>query len=188
MKNEVTNPVSGGIPNFITHIRERQYTIWPTNVGNHWVVIIIRTAPLTAEHRDAGEPDKTLVTHIAVVDPAKHRKTIDLVHQRMQLFLEYHDFVIADDSRTEIWIPKQRDGWSCGIRVYHVITVMLERIKHEVLAKSSKRPSSIWAPLSKYFQPAKVRLELIGLLADTAAQAVGKGKYAAKVSLVPSGA
>lgn len=180
MKKEITNPVSG-VSNFITHMRERQYTIWPTNVGKHWVVIIVRTEPLTAK------PDRSLVTHIAVVDPAKHQKTVELVHRRLREFLEYHDFVIADDSRTEIWIPRQRDSWSCGIHVYNVIKVMIQRIKHEVLSEySSEYSSGIWAPLKRDFQPPKVRLELLGLLAVTAAQALTKSEYNVELSLVLS--
>lgn len=178
MKKEITNPVSG-VPTFLTHMHERQYTIWPTNVGNHWVVIIVRTEPLTG-----GEPEqKTLVTHIAVVDPARHRKTVELVHQRVKEFLEYHDFVIADGSRTEIWTPKQRDSWSCGIHVYNVIKVMIERIETRVLGDSSECSSVVWAPLSKDFQPHEVRLELTGLLAAAAAQTLGQSKYSARVSV-----
>jgi len=183
MKEEITNPVSGDTT-FLTRIHERQYTIWPTNVGNHWAVIIIRTQPMAAMQSDGGEPQhQTLVTNIAVVDPAKHQKTVNLLFQRVKEFLEYHDFVIANDSRTEIWTPKQRDNWSCGIHVYNIIKVMVERIQAVVLHNPSKYSSDIWAPLSKDFQPPKVRLELIGLLAAAAVQTLAKSTISAKVSL-----
>lgn len=179
MKNDIIDPIVGD-PDFVTRIRERQYTIWPTNVGNHWVVIIIRTAPKSVN--DEPTPHRR-VSHIAVVDPARHEKTINLVHQRIRLFLEHHLFTIDDNSRTSIWLPKQRDSWSCGVVAYNIAKVMIKRIKKTVLTSSPGFYSNdIWGPMSGDFQPSKVRLELVGLLAVVA---LTKEKSAVKITTVP---
>lgn len=129
-------------------------------------LIFIRTE--LAKLGDSLE-DHNRVSQISVIHPAKHKPSTKLIYDRLRDLLEYYGFEVAAEVQQDIWTPKQDDNWSCGLHVYDTIRVLTERIATIILkGRPNGYSETLWDALSGIFEPEKVRLELMGVLASCA--------------------
>jgi hypothetical protein len=86
--------------------------------------------------------------------------------------------------RKDIWFPTQLDGFTCGLRQYEILRVMVERLneRYHLHGVDDLYHESLWAPMSGDFQPSKVRQLMMGICASRAMKHLD---YKARLSVTP---
>ncbi|KAI1100021.1 hypothetical protein F4804DRAFT_320095 [Jackrogersella minutella] len=157
---------------FFESFGRTEYTLWPINVdNNHWELAIIRKGRRAGNGKDSGF---NRVLQVALVDSwrdtsASQRKK--MIERRMRRFFESRNFTFASNCQREMWVPWQRDDWSCGLRTYRTARQVMDRIVRTLEDKVTYH-ERLWAPVSGWFNPDYVRWEMIGLNAYEAVKSM----------------
>ncbi|KAI1464167.1 uncharacterized protein F4812DRAFT_443650 [Daldinia caldariorum] len=183
-------------------ILRKPYTFWPIdacNKGPHrWVVAVIYLRQSWEATEDVEET-YDMLHEIAVIDPQSHldeQRTADnVVLPRVISILEmlgvenYKEIKLPID----VWVPPLHEPdeergtaggtWSSGLRVFSIIREIIDRMTWCY----SKRPKrydheALWGDLSGYFNPDRVRTEMMGLAAMACHRVLG---YITRVGIEP---
>lgn len=160
-------------PDFFRRISTRQFTLWLINTGEHWVAIVL--------HVQDGQ-----VVNYAINEPGRRPVLINLVDTRLRRLLNIGGITIvpAQDQMKDIWFPTQLDGFTCGLRTYEILRVMIERIneRYHIHGIADLYDDSLWNAMSGDFQPSKVRQLMMGIVA---CRAMKHQDYKARLSVTP---
>lgn len=102
----------------------------------------------------------SVIDHVIIADPSNPNQSeweSDLVWRRLQaIFKPSRGFVFQNAEPDYVWFPTQYDPYSCGLRTYEIMRVLLERINeaYHVGAPGGFHPN-IWHDLSVDCQPGK---------------------------------
>lgn len=133
---------------FFRWISNRQFTLWLANTGEHWVLIVL--------HVQGAQ-----VVNYAINESSRRPVLIDLKDYRLRRLLAIGGIAIlpAKHQRRDIWFPTQLDGFTCGLRTYEILRVMIERINERYCLRGVDNlyDDSLWNAMSGDFQPSKVR-------------------------------
>lgn len=126
------------------------------------------------------------VVDYAINETGRRPELINLVDDRLRRLLEIGgiDMIPAQDERKDVWFPTQLDGFTCGLRQYEILRVMVERIneRYHLHGVDKLYDESLWGPMSGDFQPSKVRQLMMGICACRAMKHLG---YKARLSVTP---
>lgn len=160
-------------PGFFGRISSRQFTLWLINTGEHWVSIVL--------HVQGGQ-----IVNYAINEPGRRPEIIDRVDARLRHLLQIEGVTIVPERHEikDIWFPTQLDGFTCGLRTYEILRVMLERIneRYHLHGVDNMYDDSLWSPMSGDFQPNKVRQQMMGIVA---CRAMKHQDYKARLSVTP---
>ncbi|KAI1137672.1 hypothetical protein F5Y05DRAFT_387939 [Hypoxylon sp. FL0543] len=135
-----------------------EWTLWPINYGgNHWELVVI--------HKEQVNGEWSHVLQLAIIDAWKNdsdRRRREFVDTRVRRLLRHFDFTFAKNFEREVWVPWQKDFWSCGLRTYWSARQIVERIL-KLEEDGLNYDEEVWSPLSGWFNPDFVRWEMIGL-------------------------
>ncbi|KAK7946811.1 uncharacterized protein PG986_011132 [Apiospora aurea] len=150
---------------FLTH----EYTVFNWNTGGHWGSSLI--------HMQRGADGRyTHVLHIGVVDPLQKPGIVRHVHLRLRgmLGLLGCTFAASDVERT-LWVPEQRDSYSCGIITAYINQLLIERIADQYMPSGPQQydDAALWRPGSERFNPREFQGHLTGLVAVELMRATG---------------
>lgn len=160
-------------PDFFRRISNRQFTLWLINTGGHWASIVL--------HVQGGQ-----VVDYAINDSERRPVLINLVDNRLRRLLAIGGITIvpAQHQIKDIWFPTQLDGFTCGLRTYEILRVMIERIneRYHLHGVDNLYDDNLWAAMSGDFQPSKVRQLMMGIVA---CRAMKHQDYKARLSVTP---
>ncbi|KAG6355919.1 hypothetical protein INS49_015303 [Diaporthe citri] len=160
-------------PDFFKRISNRQFTFWLINTGVHWASIVL--------HVEDGQ-----VVHYAINEPGKNPVLINIVDNRLRQLLTIGGIAILPASYQikDVWFPTQLDGFSCGLRTYEILRVMIERVneRYHLHGVVNLYDESLWDAMSGDFQPSKVRQLMMGIVA---CRAMKHQDYKARLSVTP---
>ncbi|KAI0100733.1 hypothetical protein GGR51DRAFT_575220 [Nemania sp. FL0031] len=149
------------------------YHLWPVNTGGHWEVIFI------VLEKTGNDPDTySRVFGYAVVDPLVSGGKADdysevnarskFINTRLnEIFQDSHSTTQRPnffECERNIWVPKQSDNWSSGLRAIDFIWEILRRIQ-DMETSGLRNLESLFRPMRPYFNPEYVRLEAAGAIA-----------------------
>ncbi|KAH9897180.1 hypothetical protein F4778DRAFT_783287 [Xylariomycetidae sp. FL2044] len=158
---------------FFAALKSARWTLWPINTnGNHWMCVVLELAQTVA----TGLYDR--VVAYAIVDGFRNTKNRDFFLQRVVRVLERDGITVPRNAQRQIWSPRQPDGYTCGLRTTHFMWEMMNRMSGVVLGE--KADQELWMPMSGYFDPDHVRLQMAGYIA---AWGLRDLKYKARVSI-----
>lgn len=171
-------------PRFFEEIRRHYFTIWPINVELHWVAIVLHVFPAPDSSPDSSPGKPRHVVNAVVADPERDPRTTGFVWSRLLRVLSpERGFRFPSAAPQPLWYPRQTDGYTCGLRAYEIMRVLLARINEaELRAAPEGRWEGVWADLGCDFQPDKVRAEMIGVVAVEALRGQGWG---ARLAVAP---
>lgn len=160
-------------PDFFRRISSHRFTLWLINTGEHWVSIVL--------HVQAGQ-----VVNYAINEPGRRPALINLVDSRLRRLLAIGGVAIVPtlNQIKDVWFPTQLDGFTCGLRIYEILRVMVERVneRYHLHGVDNLYDDSLWAPMSGDFQPSKVRQLMMGIVA---CRAMKHQDYKARLSVTP---
>ncbi|KAI3390925.1 hypothetical protein diail_8340, partial [Diaporthe ilicicola] len=160
-------------PDFFRRITNRQFTLWLINTGEHWVSILL--------HVQGGQ-----VVDYAINESGRRPFLIHLIDNRLRRLLALGGVNIlpTPGQRKDVWFPTQLDGFTCGLRAYEILRVMIERIneRYHLHGVDDLYDDSLWDPMSGDFQPSKVRQLMMGICA---CRAMKHQDYRARLSVTP---
>lgn len=160
-------------PDFFSRIKSREFTLWLVNTGGHWVSIIL--------HVQGGK-----VVNYAIIEPERVPDVINLVDGRLRRLLAIGgvEMIPSISQIKDIWFPTQQDGFSCGLRTYEILRVMIERIneRYHLHGVDKIYDESLWDAMSGDFQPNKVRQLMMGIVA---CRAMKHQDYKARLTVTP---
>lgn len=160
-------------PDFFKRISDCQFTLWLINTGEHWASIVL--------HVEEGQ-----VVHYAINESGRRPALINLVDNRLRRLLAIGGIAIlpAQYQIKDIWFPTQLDGFTCGLRTYEILRVMIERIneRYHLHGVDDLYDESLWDAMSGDFQPSKVRQLMMGIVA---CRAMKHQDYKARLSVTP---
>lgn len=158
---------------FFRRISNRQFTLWLANTGEHWVSLAL--------HVQGGQ-----VVNYAINESGRRPVLINLIDDRLRRLLAIGGIAIlpARHQRRDIWFPTQLDGFTCGLRTYEILRVMIERINERYCLHGVNNlyDDSLWNAMSGDFQPSKVRQLMMGIVA---CRAMKHQAYKARLSVTP---
>lgn len=158
---------------FFRRISNRQFTLWLINTGEHWASIML--------HVQGGQ-----VVDYAINESGRRPVLINLIDTRLRRLLAIGGIAIipAQHQRKDIWFPTQLDGFTCGLRTYEILRVMIERIneRYHLHGVDNLYDDSLWSAMSGDFQPSKVRQLMMGIVA---CRAMKHQDYKARISVTP---
>ncbi|KAK8068176.1 hypothetical protein PG996_007288 [Apiospora saccharicola] len=141
---------------------EHEYTIFNWNTGYHWGTSLIH---MRADNRGIFNR----VAQIAVMDPMHDTGTASFVHARLRGVLERLGCSFIRNAKIErtFWLPRQQDGYSCGLVTAYTNRLLMERIANLYLPSGPKQydEKAMWFPAREYFNPYEFQAELMGLVA-----------------------
>ncbi|KAL2279911.1 hypothetical protein FJTKL_13061 [Diaporthe vaccinii] len=160
-------------PDFFRRIGGRQFTLWLINTGGHWASIVLHVQGCQ-------------VVDYAINDSERRSVLINLVDKRLRRLLAIGGITIvpAQHQIKDIWFPTQLDGFTCGLRTYEILRVVIERIneRYHLHGVNNLYDDSLWAAMSGDFQPSKVRQLMMGIVA---CRAMKHQDYKARLSVTP---
>ncbi|KAK6856681.1 hypothetical protein PG995_006868 [Apiospora arundinis] len=140
---------------------ENEYTLFNWNTGGHWGTCLI--------HMETDADNRyTHVVQIGVMDSFQEDSTMVWVHQRMRAILEFLGCTFASGNiERTFWLPRQRDGYSCGLVTAYTNRLLIERISDFYLPSGPQEydDESLWRPAREHFDPFQFQGELSGLCA-----------------------
>ncbi|OTA99615.1 hypothetical protein M426DRAFT_27364 [Hypoxylon sp. CI-4A] len=164
---------------YFAPFKQKEYTLWPVNcIGKHWILAVIRKTKV-----DKLGNDWDRVAQISLIDSyrdsAGSRERKNLVSERIRGLLSARGFTFAPGCERIVWTPWQRDGWSCGLRVFWAAKQILGRIL-SFAEDQIEYSEALWDDLSGWFDPDATRWEMVGLCAH---HLIGEMNYSAKVAV-----
>lgn len=160
-------------PDFFKRMSSRQFTLWLINTGEHWASIML--------HLQGGQ-----VADYAINESGRRLDHINLIDNRLRRLLAIGGITIlpAQHQIRDIWFPTQLDGFTCGLRTYEALRVMIERIneRYHLHGVDNLYDDSLWDAMSGDFQPSKVRQLMMGIVA---CRAMKHQDYKARLSVTP---
>jgi hypothetical protein len=126
------------------------------------------------------------IVDYAINESGRRPELINFVDKRLRRLLENEGVNILpdQDERRDIWFPTQLDGFTCGLRQYEILRVMIERLneRYHLHGVDKLYDESLWGPMSGDFQPSKVRQLMMGICACRAMKHLN---YKARLSVTP---
>lgn len=160
-------------PDFFRRISSRRFTLWLINTGEHWASIML--------HVQGGQ-----VADYAINESGRRPDLINHIDTRLRKLLALGGITIlpAQHQIRDIWFPTQLDGFTCGLRTYEILRVMIERIneRYHLHGVDNLYDNSLWDAMSGDFQPSKVRQLMMGIVA---CRAMKHQDYKARLSVTP---
>lgn len=122
----------------------------------------------------------------AINEPGRRPVLIKLIDNRLRRLLNIGGITIVPvwDQIKDLWFPTQLDGFTCGLRTYETLRVMIERIneRYHLHGVDNLYDDSLWDAMSGDFQPSKVRQLMMGIVA---CRAMKHQDYKARLSVTP---
>ncbi|KAI0839353.1 hypothetical protein F5Y06DRAFT_265209 [Hypoxylon sp. FL0890] len=155
--------------------KQTEWTFWPINYGgNHWELVII--------HKEQVNGEWSHIVQIAVIDAWRNSTDSTrrrVVNRRVKGLMKKLKFTFGQNIERTVWVPWQKDGWSCGLRTYWAARRIIERIL-KLEEEGLNYDEEVWLPLSGWFNPDFVRWEMIGLNAYDCVKDLG---YRARIAV-----
>ncbi|KAI1853345.1 hypothetical protein JX266_002051 [Neoarthrinium moseri] len=165
----------GGDSKLLKSIRAHEFTMWPVDVGMHWVVLILQM------QQTGGSKEFDHVAQAVIIDTDHDPLTVGFVLDRLKTVLAAGgiSFARTPELLLNMWVPPQDDGWSCGLRCYAAMSEFMQRVTRLYLAGKTYE-DSLWEPMPSWFLAQSVREEMAGLCA---AMCVRELKYKARIAI-----
>ncbi|KAI2463904.1 hypothetical protein F4781DRAFT_425989 [Annulohypoxylon bovei var. microspora] len=177
-EREFRNMLSRPYPRFFNAFMQTEYSLWPLNYDDiHWELAVVHKGKTD---ETTGRWDRVL--HIAIIDAWKDASGTErnqMISYRLRHILEKSGLTFAADCERVVWVPWQKDNWSCGLRVYWSAKQILDRLARD-MAEGRSYDEQLWAPMGGWFNPDAVRWEMIGL---NAYEAVKEMDYRARIAV-----
>ncbi|KAI0376757.1 hypothetical protein F5Y04DRAFT_265681 [Hypomontagnella monticulosa] len=178
--DEFENILNANYPRWFALFSTTEFTLWPINFDScHWVLCVMRKTNPTGKKGGWNH-----ITHFCILDSwvgwadhddATRRRFLE---QRIKRFVSKLGFMVAAEARREVWVPRQLDYWSCGLRTYWAARRMMDRIRELELGEYTDQ-EALWRPLTGGVDCDFVRWEMIGLNISAAIRQMGYGGRAA---------
>ncbi|KAI1372523.1 hypothetical protein F4677DRAFT_432502 [Hypoxylon crocopeplum] len=172
--------ITGNYNRFFKSFQQTEYTLWPINWDAcHWQLVVLRKESRT---KDDGTEAWTHLVQMCVADSWREGEADNrrrLIENRLQTLFTTMGLTFAPHCVRDIWVPWQKDSWSCGLRVFSIAKQFLDRIVNQAV-QGVEYDETLWLPMNGWFNPDMVRWEMIGLNAYSAVQAMD---YKARVAV-----
>lgn len=140
---------------FFDRVRNATWTILPLGVNDHFSVAILRCEKKKMPSAEGGF--RTVIKDVLMADPQRNESLEQFLYMRLRLILtERRGFTFKHNNPVRMWFPTQLDHYTCGLRTFEIIRVMMMRISQsaaEAGLKDGYDPKTIWKDLSGMFCP-----------------------------------